>query len=115
VNFTLNGTNISYVPPADSVARYGTIPQFQISGTRKNSNSTDRVAFAFTASGTGTVPVSYVSIVSNNKMYVTQSMNVNITEYGPAGGYISGNFSGSIKDSTSPTIVPVNLLFRVKK
>jgi hypothetical protein len=116
VNFTLNGTNASFVPPADSVARYGTIPQFQISAFRKNSNSSDRVGLSFTASGTGTVPASYVYITSNNKMYVAQStININITEYGPAGGYISGNFSGSLKDSTSSAIVPVNLLFRLKK
>jgi hypothetical protein len=49
-------------------------------------------------------------------MYVLPyEQTINITEFGGAGGYISGNFNGKMKDSLSTTTVPVILAFRVKK
>jgi hypothetical protein len=113
LSFTLNGSNVNFAPPADSVARYGA-STYNISAYHKNSNNSESAYFSFTSTGIGTVPLNYVSITFNNRMYVQQStININITEF--ANGYIGGNFSGTLKDSSNSSItVPVNLTFRTK-
>ena len=117
LNYTLSGGNVSYVPPADSLtwSSSGT-NQYNIWATRRTPNNYDQVSLSFNASGTGTVPVNYIYIYSGQKMYVKQSViNLNITEFGQSGGYISGNFTSTLKDSTNNGLVPVNLTFRIKK
>ncbi|HEX6426412.1 MAG TPA: carboxypeptidase-like regulatory domain-containing protein [Niastella sp.] len=117
LSFTLNGNNVNFAPPADSVARYGagtSNTPYAVSAYHKNSNSGESVYFNFAATGTGTVPIGYVSVNYNNKMYIAQStININITEYG--NGFIGGNWSGTLRDSTNSSItVPVSLIFRTK-
>jgi hypothetical protein len=118
LNYTLNDANVSYLPPADSLILSGTDNnQFTVYAFRKTTNNYENVHLSFNATGTGTVPINYVYIYRNQRQYVKQStLNLNITEFGAAGtGYISGNFSGNLKDSSTQAIVPASLTFRIKR
>ena len=118
LNYTLNSTNYSFVPPADSLAMDGSVSNgYTVWATRKTGggNSRDQVYLWFNASGTGTVSLNYVVINLNTSQYVGQSA-VNITEFGTPGNYISGNFSAVLKDTlNSANTAPVTLSFRVKR
>ncbi|OQP59468.1 hypothetical protein A3860_37605 [Niastella vici] len=118
LNYTLKDTNVSYIPPADSLQLLSNINNnFALYAYRKATNDYEKVYLSFNATGTGTVPINYVYILKNNRQYVQAStLNMNITEFGVAGtGYISGNFSGNLKDSSSNVILPASMSFRVKR
>jgi len=118
LNYTLKDTNVSYIPPADSLQLLNNVNnQFTLYAYRKASSDYEKVYLSFNATGTGTVPLNYVYILKNNRQYVQAStLNLNITEFGAAGtGYISGDFSGNLKDSSSNVILPASMSFRVKR
>jgi hypothetical protein len=116
LNYTLNGTQASYIPPADSLALRANGNTYTLWATRKSQVNDSEVTLSFTATGTGTVPVNWVNIYTGQNIFSKDgTININITEFGAAGGYISGNFYGNLKDSFSTLPVPVNLSFRVKK
>lgn len=115
VNYTLGGTSYSLVPPGDSVvcykqSNYVSIYGFQFSGTKS-------ISLSFQASGTGTVPLTYANLKATTVTYVLQSAtNVNITEFGAVGGYISGNFSTTLKDTLNASnTTSATLSFRVMR
>lgn len=116
LNYTMNSTNVSYVPPADSlIISSRSSNQYTIWASRKSQNNYNDVSLTFTATGTGTVPLNSLYMYTNQKSYMQEgAINLNITEFGPAGGYISGNFTGNVKDSFSAPI-PINMVFRVKR
>lgn len=114
LNYNLNlGTNVSYVAPADSLSKSVSSNKYTIWALRKSNN--DNVGLSFTASDTGTVPVNALNITQGKINYSKSgTMNLRITEFGPAGsGYISGSFTGNMKDSF--TTMPVNGNFRIKR
>jgi hypothetical protein len=120
LNYTLNSNAVSFVPPADSVkaTTYVSNNQITITAARKNPNNNNTVLLSFNIpTGTGTVPVSYIYIYENQKSYVqAATLNLNITEFGAVGtGYMSGNLSGNMKDSSNNAILPASLSFRVKR
>jgi hypothetical protein len=116
VNYTLNGAATSFVPPADSLMLIkNTGNSFSLYANRRN-QSNEMVYLSFTASGTGSVPGSYINIAKGNNSYMNQgAFTVNITEFGNAGGYVSGNLSTTLKDSFSTSKPSINLTFRAKK
>jgi len=117
VNYTLNGSNGGFVPPTDTLWLSPYNSMINVSAMRKNSNNTDNISLSFIATGTGTVPINYIFLNVNQKRYVQQStINLNITEFGPIGtGYISGNFSGNLKEDSTTVVIPANLSFRMKR
>jgi hypothetical protein len=116
LNYTMNGATVSYVPPTDSLGLVGNGNNQYSIYARRSPNNGEQVSLSFTASGTGTVPVNYLYIYTSSKMYSKQgTINLNITEFGPAsGGYIGGNFTGHVVDSFSAPI-STNVVFRVRR
>ncbi|HEX6428713.1 MAG TPA: hypothetical protein VF008_13550, partial [Niastella sp.] len=116
LNYTMNSATVNYVMPPDSLMLGGNGTNQHTIWAMRNSSNLDYVSLSFTATGPGTVPVNSVSIYTNKKTYNKQgTINVNITEFGPAsGGYIGGNFTGNVTDSSSVPI-SVNMDFRVKR
>ena len=117
LNYTLNGATGSFVPPADSISTGVNGSSVTVGASRRSGNTYEQVYVSFNATTTGTVPVNYLYIYSNQKMYVQPAtgLSLNVTEFGAAGGYISANFTGNLKDSTSGGTVPGSLTFRVKR
>jgi hypothetical protein len=118
LNYNLNGTAVSFVVPADSItySKPSNSNNISVYAQRKATNNYENVWLSFTATGTGAAPLKNAYIYYNQKMYILPyEQTVNITEFGPTGGYLSGNFDGKMKDSLSTTTVPVTFTFRVKK
>lgn len=126
-NFTVNGINVSYIYPADSLVGYASATDnyFSVYGFRRHigSNpSTNMANLQFTATGRGPVPLRVAYISEAPWQYLCriggQHGNVNVTEYGAPGGYVSGNFTGQIlrhPDYSDSLLVPVTITFRVKR
>jgi hypothetical protein len=114
LNLTFDGTLVGFAPPSDSIARYSQSPNnYSVSAYRKNQQNSERVSFSFTASGVGTAPAQWLSVSYNNRMYYNYStISVNITEH--ANGFISGNLSTTVTDTSSGATAPVNIVFRTK-
>lgn len=119
LNYTLNGTNYGFVLPADSLTMNGSAANgYGVWAMRKTGGGAlDQVYLLFNATGPGTVPLTWVTIYINNSQYVPRSPgNLNITEFGAPGNYVSGNFSAVLKDTlNSGNTAPVTLSFRVKR
>jgi hypothetical protein len=121
INFTLNGTAYSMVPPGDSLTarliNQGAVST-NINGYSINSSTNNRsISFNFSGAATGTFPVTgfYVSVPGTNGMMPqSPGASASITEYSAAGGYVAGSFSANVVDSLSGTI-PVTVNFRVKR
>jgi hypothetical protein len=120
LNFTLNGTTVNYIAPTDSLRlRIWTGNMYtSILARRRSPNDPNRVSLSLDViKGTGIYALDDVYILQNQKWYVQPStINLNITEFGAEGtGYISGNFSGNLKDSSTQAAVPTNLSFRIRR
>lgn len=117
VNYTLNGVAKNFTYPTDSIMAYmsGGNNVYSIGGNRRSGGAKEEAYISFTATGVGSVPLSYISIRENNTFYnASGAITVNITEWtAGSGGFMAGNLSGNVTDSF--TIKPVTLTFRVKK
>jgi hypothetical protein len=122
-NYTLDGTPVSYVLPADTFAWYsGTPPYPDVFEARRKANTKlyDDVWIRYEPTGVGTIiPQTFSIITPNSKTFVQRhnsKLNINITEFGAPGGYVGGNFSDSLIDSfTKKIVLPINGVFRVKR
>lgn len=116
LNYTLDGgTAKTYTVPPDSLTAYKSNNSYSIYAMRTSSGARDNASLSFTATGTGSVPLTGLNIYEGNKYYDRSgSITVNITEFtAGSGGFIAGNFTGNVTDSF--TTKPVNMTFRVKK
>ncbi|MBO9203531.1 MULTISPECIES: carboxypeptidase-like regulatory domain-containing protein [Niastella] len=120
VTYTINGTDVSYISPADSLKAVTWLGNnySEITAMHKphNGNLINlRTRTAITATGSYTVYYAYIN--ENPKQYInSSSLTLNVTEFGPANtGYISGNLSADLKDSTTKASVPTNVSFRIKR
>jgi hypothetical protein len=115
LNYTVNGNSASYIPPVDTfyLQSSGNSHWLLVYPQRPNRN---RVNVDFNASGTGSTPLGNIYIGHGARTYTKYGIvNVNITEYGAAGtGYISGNFSDTLRDD-SARLVDATFQFRIKR
>ena len=115
INYNINGTNYSF-SEADSLFGYR-IPQSQftvVSGIAVNRT----IDLSFPGEPVaGPSPLQYLFIGHSGTAYTKSgNITVNVTEYANiTGGFIAGNFTGSVKDTITSAILPINLTFRVKK
>ena len=117
INYTLNGKQVVLIPPADNLNESRTNSTTGVSGY--HSNQSNYTYFAFTDNAQpATVAMDSVNIEGGQYTWKKSGViNVNITEYGPVSGYISGNFSGNLTDKygTGSPVVPITCTFRVKR
>lgn len=115
VNYTLNGVAKTFTYPTDSIMSYNSGNNlYNIGGSRIGAVK-EEATISFTATGLGSVPLSWISIRENNTFYNgSGTITVNITEWtAGSGGFMAGNLSGNVTDSF--TVKPISLTFRVKK
>ena len=119
INFTLSGTSYSLLGPADSLFAYFN-PQggrTNIGGYSFNSGtiSGKRIDFTFAGDGVGnkTLTSLFVSTPTGTGNLQQNVITASITEYGSAGGFITGSFSGNISDSFG--VKTIQCTFKVKR
>ena len=104
VRYTLNDSAYSFSIPPDSLSlSYETYPSPQyFVGARRlvDRTTTDQVFFVLTSKSTGIAPTSLhdLSVVISTNTFLSPALGSNtipvqIAEFGPVGGYISGTFS----------------------
>jgi hypothetical protein len=128
VNYIINGVNYNFVRPADSMNILKVDPQFygeNVYNIWCNANdypvNNGIGSLYFHAPSTGTFPIIYIQVhEGTSNRYGSKakdSTKINITEFGPPGGYIGGNLSGNVyllADTTKPPS-KVNVIFRLKR
>jgi hypothetical protein len=124
INFTINGQTINFVPPTDSLTSYRNGNITMISGYRLLFDSATYQYAAFNFSGAA-APGTY--IVDSSSLIVTKGFthqynlkgapNVTITEYGSAGQFVAGSFSGTFYDAfiNIGIFFPGTCTFRVRR
>ncbi|MGB8190957.1 MAG: hypothetical protein WCF67_03515, partial [Chitinophagaceae bacterium] len=119
INYTIDGVQHAFTVPPDSirtdVVNMGQ-PVTNIEGATKT-QPYQLLQFGFNGTTTGSHQVAYLSVFMNNSTLVKDgNINVNILEYGAApNGYIEGNFSGNLRDSSSAVLHPISCNFKVKR
>lgn len=115
INLTVNGTAYSFVAPTDSLIAFLRQPSTFVSGYRMTSNI-EKISFDFNGTSVGTFPLGSLSVTVpgvNGQLGQGTTISTAVTEYGNAGGYIAGSFSGNVLDSSRS--VPIQCSFRVKR
>ncbi len=117
INYSVNGTPYSILPPADSVTAGFNIQNNRtvVSGYTMNAGSMRSIEFSFSGNTVGTSNLTALRInsPSGGGSLGSNVIPATITEYGPAGGFIAGSFSGNISDSA--IIRTVQCTFRVRR
>ncbi len=115
INWTLDGTNYSLVPPDSMYIYPGQGTTSNIVNGFAIGSTTKYIYFAFGGNSVGTFPLAYLNVanyISGNN----PGSNVTVTEYSTAiGGYVAGSFSTIVKDSASLTTHPVQCTFRLRR
>ncbi len=125
INYSVNGVNYNWTAPADSLAQEADSSSSSnvvfVGGFRRT--IPDEIGFAFlnnNISQGSTQELNYLNSTitgETNAGEVGQPViNVNITEYGIPGQFISGNFSGSVKGINPPnTTYNITCSFRIRR
>lgn len=118
INMNVNGTTFQFLPPADSMMAYYNMQNSStvVSGTRMNSGSFHGIEFRFEGNTVGPATITNLRVTAPNNsgsLPPATTMPMNITEFGPAGGFVAGNFTGNIVDSTTTRTVQCS--FRVRR
>lgn len=116
INYNINGTSYGYAG-VDSLIGYRSLQSQQtiISGF-DGANREVTLGFSGEAApGTGSLYVLYIK--EGNTVYRENgTITVNVTEYiNSTGGFIAGNFTGTVKDTLTSGILPITCTFRVMK
>lgn len=123
INYTVDGGTANILTaPGDSLYQggNGTSTMFYISGF--NYNTTPYESVEMSIDNNGIAPGSTQNLLGFSgsaimaQTVVSTPIGVHITEYGPVGGYIAGNFSGTINDASPPnTAYNISCSFRVRR
>ncbi len=120
LNFSVNGVPHNFTAPADSISQYGgngTNNSFNLQASGGANN------YVFLNVNSSNIGVNSVQLLQNlqtnfiqDSTNFTSPINVNITEYGSVGQFVSGNFTGSLTKSTAPfTVYNVVCSFRIRR
>lgn len=122
VRYSVNGMNYQLQPPSDSIAVYQDNQNntfMAIAGKRKDRDYDEIVLIFKGPKGPGpqTLFVTDLLVGDPAEHYLENGSNlkINITEAGNEGGFIAGNYSGTLRDSARTKVVPFICSFRVKR
>ncbi|MGB4843520.1 MAG: hypothetical protein WBP16_03585 [Ferruginibacter sp.] len=120
LHYSIDGVNYSFTAPIDSVAFYGSVnsPEPEFWAARLGTNQFAK--FRFFNSGIFVNSTHLLNgFTSSNLVASSQPANpiiVRITEYGPIGQFIGGNFTGTLVEQQSPNAVhTVTCYFRARR
>lgn len=121
INYTLDGNNIQTASPLDSMIAIIIESKHIIIGSFSKAD-TSKTHIIFQMDGgqgtNNTISILYANNGNGHEMLSapnSSSFPVTVTEYGSAvGEYVSGSFTGNVRDSTRNLTLPVECNFRVK-
>lgn len=116
INYTINGISSGF-SGADSLGAYRALQSNQTVLSGSDGVNHD-FALGFKGEAAPGISALYLLHIRENGTIYTRSsdITVNITEYVNApGGFIAGNFAGTVKDTLTSNILPITCTFRVKK
>jgi hypothetical protein len=118
--YTIDGVTRTLIEPTDTLAGYSLTPNpytaIMNQSVTQNSPTMNFLFDGGNALGNGHIVSDIWSIgYPSGRAISTTGLSVNITEYGPIGGFISGSFSGVVQDFTTGTIHNVSYSFRIKR
>ena len=116
VTWRVNNTNGSLQVPTDSLDYYFSNNSTSVYGMTRPTMST---YFQLSFDGpqqNGNYAASNFVVMSGGRHYYSSAspISVNVTTYGGVGQYMIGNYTGTVKDSTTSNTVPVSGTFRIK-
>jgi hypothetical protein len=118
LNYTLDGSSHAFNDILDSFnVNKASDTTYLVWLSRKiRGSSPDDFTFSFTPTTTASTPLTNIRINNSNFTYVLNAYTIiNITENGPPGGFIAGNFTTDMKrDATSSTYI-LAVKFRIKR
>ncbi len=120
VNYTVNGTPFSVVPPIGTIRGYDSIAinSRVIYGYDSNINAYADFGISKLNIGPGSIQnLTFFSCAQTGyPSTIPAPISVNITEYGNIGQFISGNFSGTVTSAAPPnTTYTITCNFRIKR
>ncbi len=121
INYSINGTNYSINPPADTILAYPTSPPTSsiiIAGGQLVGNNS--IYMSFEASGMGLNSFQNLTFLGMQPQMTNPNIQnpilVHITEYGAIGEFISGTFSGTLIEFLPPnTVYNITCTFRIRR
>jgi hypothetical protein len=119
MNYSVNGVSYSIVAPQDTLFMMNTQAHLIVFANNLTNNPSAHARLEFSkyniAAGAVVGLVSF-SVPQKPDSTIFPGVNVNITEYGNIGEYISGNFAG-VFTGTAPANTPYNVTcnFRIKR
>lgn len=118
INFTLDGTAYAITSPPDSTTGWSTQSQTLISGYKGSATTYTNLSTRFLDVSTGSFRLDYISVrtptFTDSLLTPVGTINVNVTEYGTVGAFISGSFTGTV-NGTGNTPHAIQCTFRVRR
>jgi hypothetical protein len=119
INMTFKGNTYSFTNPPDAFSYYG--------GSSLSANSSSPVSkevymywLLGAINGTGTFTPTWLTLNYGNFRGGSRSgqpgaATLNVTDFGPVNGFITGTFGGNIADSTTMQVYPLTGDFKIKR
>jgi hypothetical protein len=116
VTWRFTNNNGSLSNPPDTLYSERVSNTTQVYGRNANYGSTCLIHFDGQAT-TGTYPAKYFDIYTNGRYYVqgTSPVQITVTNYGNVGQYLTGTYSGALKDSATSVLTSVSGEFKIKR
>jgi len=121
ITYTINGgPTVTMAAPADSVAHTGNGSALSNIVYGNQAGNINNINFAFDnanigAGSTQILQYFYATQINNQNTTIVTANVVNITEYGPVGQFIAGNFTTTLIDTSTSTTYTVVCSFRVRR
>jgi len=121
ITYTLDDNPTVFIlEPTDTLAGYNLVNDAtQILTLSGNPNESQKMAFQFDGGKELGSAHKFIDLFSNvfpsGRGYWPASITVNVTEYGPVGGFIAGNFSSPILNFDDNALHNITVSFRVKR
>lgn len=116
ITFRIPGYNGNMTNPPDSIV-YGYYPNNLNVFVSYNANNSVSTYASFTGpQATGTYPAGYFNVFTDGRYFVPTStpVQITVTSFGAAGQYITGSYSGMLKDSVGSSTYSVSGNFKVR-
>ena len=119
MNYTIDGSTYQILPPADSLMAWYNVQnnRTMISGFSMNTGSYRSIEFTFNGNSLGTTNITSLRVTApgggGGSLPQAATIPATITEYGAPGGFVAGNFTGNIIDSSVTRTIQGS--FRVRR
>lgn len=114
--YSINGVDGSVSTPKDSLGMSTANNFTKFQGLSKTATLTANYKMSFTGSSVGDFQANECVIYVSGRYFVTTAapINIKISNYGGLGSFVTGSYSGQIKDSTSGKVYNANGQFKIK-